>query len=402
MTDSPDSHPELQAPFSHDHVERVEVANGTIYLVGTAHVSKESVDLARRVIDEVRPRSVAVELCDARLRALQDPERWKSMDVVQAIREGRGHVLLSQLLLAAFQKKLGAVTAVRPGAEMLEAVSAAQDVDASLILADRAIRTTLKRVWANLGFLSAVKLISTIIVGLLTGEQVKPEDIEKLKERDALSAALEEFGQVFPDVERTLIAERDSYMAEMIRSASTYPVVAVIGAGHVPGIARILREGTAVDRALLDETPRPGITRKVLKWAIPGSVVLLIFIGLLQSGRETGGAMAASWVVATSATAAIGAAIALAHPLTILVSALVAPFTAVNPLLRSGWIAALVEATTRRPRVGDLEHILDDMASLRGWYKNRVCRVLLVLILVNLMGIVGGAIAVPLVARYLW
>lgn len=402
MSDFPESHSEPSAAFTHDHVEQVECATGTIYLVGTAHVSRESVDLARRVIDEIRPRSVAVELCDARLRALQDPERWKSMDVVQAIREGRGHVLLSQLLLAAFQKKLGAMTAVRPGAEMLEAVSAAHDISASIILADRAIRTTLKRVWANLGFFSALKLISTIIVGLLTGEQVKPEDIEKLKERDALSAALEEFGHVFPDVQHTLIAERDSYMAEMIRGASAYPVVAVVGAGHIPGVARILRDGTAVDRALLDETPRPTITGKTLKWGIPASIYLLIFIGMIQSGRETGGAMAASWIVATSTTAAIGGILALAHPLTILVSALVAPFTAINPLLRSGWIAALVEATTRRPRVGDLEHILDDMASVRGWYRNRVCRVLLVLILVNLMGIVGGAIAVPLVARYLW
>lgn len=402
MADSPDSPSEHSTPFTHQHVEQIEVAAGTIYLIGTAHVSKESVNLAQRVIHEVRPRSVAVELCDARFRALQDPERWKSMDVVQAIREGRGHVLLSQLLLAAFQKKIGTATAVRPGAEMLAAASAADEVGASLILADRAIRTTLKRVWANLGFFSAIKLLSTIIVGLLSGEQVKPEDIEKLKERDALSAALEEFGQVFPDVQNTLIAERDSYIAEMIRGASTYPVVAVIGAGHVPGISRILREGTPVDRALLDENPRPKISRKILKWAIPASVILLILIGMIQSGRETGGAMAASWIVATSTTAALGAILALAHPLTILISALIAPFTAVNPLLRSGWIAALVEATTRRPRVGDLEQILDDMSSIRGWYKNRFCRVLLVLILVNLMGIIGGALAVPLLARYLW
>lgn len=402
MTDLPDSPSDRSPLFTHDHVERVESPQGTVYLVGTAHVSKESVDLAHRVINEIHPHSVAVELCDARLRALQDPERWKSMDVVQAIREGRGHVLLSQLLLAAFQKKLGTVTAVRPGAEMLAAVSAANELGASLILADRPIRTTLKRVWANLGLFSAIKLISTIIVGLLTGEQVKPEEIEKLKERDTLSAALEEFGQVFPDVEHTLIAERDSYMAEMIRGASGHPVVAVIGAGHIPGIARILREGTAVDLRSLDETPRRRLTGRVLTWAIPAAIIFLLLIGLWQSGQATGSAMAASWIVVTSSTAAIGALFALAHPLTIVVSALVAPFTAVNPLLRSGWIAALVEATMRRPRVGDLEHILDDMASVRGWYKNRVCRVLLVLILVNLMGIIGGAVAVPLVARYLW
>ncbi len=370
--------------------------------MATAHISQESVELARSVIEHIRPPSVAIELCDVRMRALQDPERWKKMDVVEAIREGRGHLLLSQLLLAAFQKKLGTATEVRPGAEMLEAAAAAKKIGAHLILADRAIRTTLKRVWAHLGFLSAIKLLSAIIVGLISGERVKPEDIERLKQRDVLSAALEEFGQVFPDVESTLIAERDQYMAEKIRSAPQYPLVMVVGAGHLPGITRILREQITVDLEQLEEIPTSRSIGQILRWMIPTMIIFFILIGLFRSGRETGSAMALSWVFATSATAALGAIIALAHPLTILIATLVAPFTAVNPLLRSGWIAALVEATIRRPRVGDLEHILDDMGTVPGWYRNRVCRVLLVLITVNVMGLVGGAVAVPLVARYVW
>ncbi len=388
--------------YSHDHVEQIVLPQGIVYLVATAHISKESVALARSVIERIRPQSVAVELCDARMRALRDPERWKKMDVVEAIRQGRGHLLLSQLLLAAFQKKLGAITEVRPGAEMLEGAAAAEEIGAHIILADRAIRTTLKRVWAHLGFLSAIKLLSAIVVGLISGERVKPEDIERLKQRDVLSAALEEFGQVFPDVERTLIAERDQYMAEKIRTAQQYPLVMVVGAGHLPGIARILREQIAVDLERLENIPTARSIGQVLRWMIPTMIIFFILLGLFRSGRETGSAMALSWVVATSTTAALGAIIALAHPLTILIATLVAPFTAVNPLLRSGWIAALVEATIRRPRVGDLEHILDDMGTIQGWYRNRVCRVLLVLIAVNVMGLVGGAVAVPLVARYVW
>ena len=388
--------------FEHPHVERIDLPAGTVYLVGTAHISRESVELARMAIEHIKPSSVAIELCDARLKAIQNPDRWKNMDVFQAIREGRGHLLLSQLLLAAFQKKIGAATEVRPGSEMLEAVAAAEKVNAALILADRSIRITLKRVWGHLGFFSAIKLMSAMIVGLVSGERVKPEDIERLKERDVLSAALQEFGQVFPEVESTLIGERDHYMAEMIRRAPSFPLLLVVGAGHVPGISRILREGLPIDLGPLEQIPSKAGFGRILRWVIPSLIVVIIFIGLFRSGKDTGSAMAMSWILVTATTAAVGAIMSLAHPLTIVTAALVAPFTAVNPFLRSGWIAALVEASLRRPRVGDLEEILEDMGTVRGWYRNRVCRVLLVLITVNLMGILGGALAVPLIAQQLW
>jgi pheromone shutdown-related protein TraB len=285
---------------------------------------------------------------------------------------------------------------------MLEAVSAAKNVNAALILADRSIRITLKRVWAHLGFFSAIKLMSAMIAGLVAGERVKPEDIERLKERDVLSAALQEFGQVFPEVESTLIGERDSYMAEMIRRAPSFPLVLVVGAGHVPGISRILREDLPIELAPLEQIPPKAGFGGMARWVIPSLIICIVFIGLFRSGKDTGSAMAISWILVTAITAAMGAIISLAHPLTIVTAALVAPFTAVNPFLRSGWIAALLEASLRRPRVGDLEEILEDMGSIRGWYRNRVCRVLLVLITVNLMGILGGALAVPLIAQKLW
>jgi pheromone shutdown-related protein TraB len=401
MNITPDDSAQSERNFEHPHVERIDLPAGTVYLVGTAHISRESVELARTVIEHIKPSSVAIELCESRLKAIQNPEGWKNMDVVQAIREGRGHLLLSQLLLAAFQKKIGAATDVRPGAEMLEAISVAKAMNAELILADRSIRTTLKRVWGHLGFLSAMKLISTIIAGLISGERVKPEDIERLKERDALSAALEEFGQVFPEVESTLIGERDRYMSEMIRRAPAFPTVAIVGAGHVPGISRILREGLSIDLSPLEEIPNKTGLGRMLRWIIPTLIIIIVFIGSFRSGKDAGTAMAFSWIIATGSTAAIGAILALAHPLTIFTATMVAPFTAVNPFLRSGWIAALIEAALRRPRVGDLEGVLDDMTTVRGWYRNRVCRVLLVLISVNLMGIIGGIVAVPLIARHL-
>jgi pheromone shutdown-related protein TraB len=235
---------------------------------------------------------------------------------------------------------------------------------------------------------------------LLAGDRVNPEAVERLKQQDVLNEALREFGQVFPEVQRTLIHERDQYMAEQLRRLPAYPAVAVIGAGHMPGIKRILEAGTPVDLIFLESLPpRRGIG-KLLAWGIPLSVCALITLGFFKAGAGTGGAMAKAWIVSTSMTGALGALMALAHPVTILVAAVVAPFTAVNPFLRSGWIAALCEALLRRPRVMDLESILDDMTSLRGWYRNRVSRVLLVMILVNLMGIVGSILGVKALASF--
>jgi pheromone shutdown-related protein TraB len=193
MDHSDDGLSDKDFPLDSKDIELIQLPKGSIYLIGTAHVSKASVELAKEVIQKIRPRSVAVELCETRWKALQDPERWKKMDVVQAIRQGRGHLLLSQLLLAAFQKKLGALTEVKPGTEMLVAALTATDIGADLVLADRSIRTTLKRVWRGLGFFSAIKVLSGIIAGLFAGEKVTPDDIERLKDRDVLSGALEDF-----------------------------------------------------------------------------------------------------------------------------------------------------------------------------------------------------------------
>jgi pheromone shutdown-related protein TraB len=242
------------------------------------------------------------------------------------------------------------------------------------------------------------RLLVTFAEGIASPRTITAEEVERLKSSDALASILAEFSEAFPEVRRTLIDERDQYLAEKIASAPGNTVVAIIGAGHTPGIKRWF--GTATDLSALNTLPTKSLARRLLGWGIPLLIATLLVSGFLHSGGETGAKMATTWLIVTAVATGIGAALALAHPITILVSMLVSPFTTLNPFLRAGWIAALVEALLRRPRVSDMETVADDMFSLRSWYRNRVRRILLVLVLVNLFGLLGSLVGVTVLATY--
>jgi pheromone shutdown-related protein TraB len=382
-----------------DNVDLIELDGKKIYLVGTAHISQASVDLAETMIREVQPDSVAVELCDARHHSMKDAEKWKNTDIASVIRSGRAYVLLAQLLLAAFQKKLGNQLKVKPGAEMTRSIEVAEELGCTLILADRDIKITLKRVWASLGLWTLLKVLYSAILSVVQPQKITAEEVERLKSSDALESIMKEFTETFPEVREALISERDVYLAQKIRNAPGETVVAVMGAGHVPGIRRYIHE--TIDLVPLEVIPRKRLTTKLLACFIPLLIIGLVTYGFLGGDGGTGSKMAWSWIVITGAFTALGGILALAHPVTVVCAVLVSPFTTLNPFLRCGWIAALVEAILRKPRVADMENVIDDVFSLRGWYRNRVSRILLVMILVNLLGLVGSVVGVSVLASYL-
>lgn len=369
------------------NVDRIEIGDRTIFLVGTAHVSRQSAELAAEVIGEVKPDTVAVELCAARAESLQNPDRWTNTDIVKVIREGRAWVLLAQLALAAFQKKLGSHLDVKPGAEMLRAMAAAREAGAGIIFADRDVRTTLKRTWAAIGPGSMFRIIGSIVAGLFTSEQISEAEIERLKSADALEELMRDFTAALPTVRTALIDERDQYLAARIQAAPGHRIVAIVGAGHVPGIKTWL--GRSIDTAPLETIPPPRRSTQILGWLIPLLLVGLVAWSFFAAGSDSGTEAVEAWFWLTGIWAAAGAALAFGHPLTILSAFIAAPFTAANPFLASGWVAGLVEALIRRPRVGDFQTIADDLTSLRGIWRNRVSRVLLVMILTNLLGTLG-------------
>ncbi len=383
-----------------DNVKLLSLEGRSIYLVGTAHVSAKSVELVESVLRELRPDTVAVELCEPRLRALKDPESWRKTDVVKVIREGKAFLLLSQLMLASFQKKIGERLGVQPGAEMLKAIDVAEELGIRKVLADREVSITLRRTWRNLGFWGGAKMLAALLTeGLAGGEEVDEEEIERLKTSDVLEEAMQDFAKALPSVRESLIDERDRYLAEKIRTAPGEKIVAIVGAGHVPGIERYIHEAT--DLAPLETIPPPSKWTKVIAWAIPLVILGLILYGLLYAGTDVGVQMLFDWIWVNALFGVIGALVAFGHPLTVLSAGLVSPITSANPFVASGWIAGLVEASVRKPKVEDFEQLSGSALTMRIAWTNRVTRVLLVVVFTNLFGTVGTFLSGGLIASRL-
>ncbi len=374
------------------NVDLIEHDGRRFYIVGTAHVSKDSADLVEKTIRERKPDTVALELCESRYDALSNPERWKETDIYTVIKSGRAYVLMAQLALSTFQKKLADEFGIRPGEEMHRAIQISKETDTEISLVDREVRITLKRAWSGAGFWTLIKVLFSMLSSMFDKQDISQEDIEKLKSGDELAMAIEEFSGSLPGVKTALIDERDQYLAAKIRTSPGDTVVAVVGAAHVPGIKKLF--GTTIDVKQLDEIPPPKKIFKIIGWGIPLLILALVVTGFFLSGRETTEQMVIVWILANGIAAALGTIVALAHPLTIVTAFIAAPITSLNPTIAAGWVCGLTEAYLRKPRVVDLEHVADDLTSVRGIWSNRVIKVLLVVVLANLGSSIGTFIGV--------
>jgi pheromone shutdown-related protein TraB len=377
----------------------LEYGDKQITLVGTAHVSRQSVQQVRQIIQENKPDTVCVELCQSRYQSIRQKERWQETDIIKVIREKKSFLLLSNLLLASFQKRIAKKFDIKPGAEMITAIETAEEVGAEIYLADRDIRTTLARTWRALGLWSKIKLMFQLILSLGEVEDIKEEDIEKMKQQDVLESLLAEVGKSLPILKDILIDERDRYLADKIRNAPGQKIVAVVGAGHVQGIKKYWN--TDIDIRALEQLPPKKKTTGVLKWLIPGAIMAMFVAGFFYGGAKAGKDMIIWWIAANAILAGLGALIALAHPLTILSSMLAAPLTSLNPMIAAGWVSGLVEAFSRKPKVRDLETLQDDILSVRGFWRNKVTRILLVVVFTNLGSSIGTFVAFPVIVKLL-
>jgi pheromone shutdown-related protein TraB len=374
------------------NVDLLEHDGRKFYLVGTAHVSKDSADLVEKTIRERKPDTVALELCDSRYETLSNPERWKETDIYTVIKSGRAYVLMAQFALATFQKKIADEFGIRPGEEMHRAMQVSHETDTNISLVDREVRITLKRAWAGAGFWTLIKVVFAMFGSMFEKQEITQEEIEKLKSGGELAAAIDEFSGSLPGVKTALIDERDRYLAAKIEASPGDTIVAVVGAAHVPGIKQIF--ATDIDIEELDEIPPPRKIFKLIGWGVPLLILALIVTGFIVSGRETSEQMVLAWVLANGIAASLGTMIALAHPLTILAAFIAAPITSLNPTIAAGWVCGLTEAYLRKPRVIDLERVAEDLTTARGIWNNRVIKVLLVIVLANLGSSIGTFIGV--------
>ncbi|WP_372677331.1 TraB/GumN family protein [Desulfosarcina sp.] len=380
-------------------LHHLEHGDKRIILVGTAHVSRDSVELVEAIIKEVQPDTVCVELCESRAQSIRQKDHWQEMDIIKVIKEKKAFLLLSNLMLASFQKRIANRLEVAPGQEMIQAMDSAEAAGAAVHLADRDIRITLSRTWRSMGLWGKVKLLFQLVLSLGEVDEISEADVEKMKQQDMLASILDEVGKSMPQVRNCLIDERDRYLTEKIRTAPGQTIVAVVGAGHVPGIKRYWDQ--PVDIHALESLPAKSPLSGFFKWFIPLFICILIVYGFFRGGAGAGADMVTWWILANGILAGLGAVIALGHPLTVLSSILAAPLTSLNPMIAAGWVSGLVEAFSRKPKVKDFESLPLDILSVKGFWRNKVTRILLVVVFTNLGSAAGTFVAIPMMIKYL-
>lgn len=399
-----------------DTLSILELLDRRIVLVGTAHVSKDSVEEVVATIKEESPDGLCIELDEARWRSMKSADAWEKTDIVKIIKDGKAFLLLANLALSSFQKRMGLDAGIKPGEEMAAAVSAAEEAGIPYYFCDRDVQTTLRRAWAKSGLWTRAKLAAQLLEAAFSTEKPSAEEIEKLKNRSELEEMMEELAAYLPSVKEVLIDERDRYLAARIWTSSGKRLVAVIGAGHKSGVEAWLKRFAdeeqerlqnpdspntgpgLTDVSELDKLPPKGFFAKSAGWLIPALIVGLIGLGFINSGAEASLRLVLRWIFLNGTLAALGSALCLAHPLTILVSFLAAPIATLNPLVAVGFFAALTEAWLKKPTVKDFQTLSADIATVKGFYRNKVSHVLLVFFFSSLGGALGNFIALPFLA----
>jgi len=387
--------PAVQELITDEPHRVLQLGDTEVVVLGTAHVSRASADKVRALIDTGAFDSVAIELCESRQRAMLDPDAVGRMDLFSVMRKGQAPMIAASLALGAYQQRLADQYGIEPGAEMRAAIDGALDHGLPLALIDRDIGLTLRRTYRAVRWWERMGLIGGLFSSVLSREKIDESEIERLKEGDMLESTFSEFAEQSEDLYRTLIEERDHYMAAHLRRLAASPetrcILAVVGAGHLPGIAEQAEDRLTPPDAILDaldQAPPKARWPKVIPWVVI-SVILAGFAIGFSRNPDIGLQMVTDWVLINGGLAALGAIIAMAHPLTVLTAALAAPLTSLNPTIGVGFVAAAAELFLRKPRVSDFASLRQDTTTPRGWWRNRVSRVLLVFLLTTLGSAAG-------------
>jgi pheromone shutdown-related protein TraB len=378
------------------------VVNDRLVLVGTAHVSKASVEEVEEAIKEHKPDVVAVELDEKRYEVLMNKKKWEETPVTDMIRGGKAFFFLAQVFLASIQRRLGKEFGAEPGSEMMAAIRSAESKAIRVELVDRDITITMRKAWRTMGLREKFRLFwefSKAMVGYSDEEEI---DLEEIMNEDAITMMIEELSKIAPSVTRILVYERDAYIAKKLSALSEEgKVVAVVGAGHLKGIQENLSNiDDTPSFEELNAVPKKRIRLgKVIAYAIPilffALLGWLVINGLLSQDPEYWDNLKRvmlTWFLINGVCSAIGAALARGHPYSIATAFLAAPFTSLNPAVAAGWFAGAVEAKVRTPTVKDFQD-LSTIETTRQFLNNRVIRVLMVAALANIGSVIGTFVA---------
>ena len=369
-----------------------------IRLVGTAHVSKDSVDLVRSEIEEWNPDIVAVELCESRFKALSENRRLDKESLLKVIKEGKAPLIIAQSLLASEQRKLGITEDLQPGAELIEAIYLAKEKHKEVALIDRDIQVTLRRAWKKMKFREKISLLWSLV-----GEDESTEEFdikEILENKDLMTMMIEELKEVAPGAGSVLVDERDEFLAhKILQNSESSKVLAVIGAGHLTGVQSHLHELKKPNNtriATLSEVPRKTLFQKVIPWLIP----LVLFGFIVKSGLDKDfnelAEILTTWALANSICAAVAVILARGHIFSVITAAIASPITSLNPFLAAGWFAGYVQMKMDEPTTEDLTNFLK-LEDWKSYWTNPAGKVLLVTALGNLGSMSGAWVAASII-----
>ena len=378
--------------------------NNNIILVGTAHISKDSVKEVKDAIEKYKPDVVAVELCEKRYEAITKKDQWENTPITSLLKSDKAYLVLAQTFLSSIQRKLGKEYGVEPGSEMIAAIDESKKQDIEVALVDRDISVTLKRAWRKMGIREKFRLAWEFMKALFgyDEEELEELDLKELMKQDVISAMMKEFGEIAPSVATVLIHERDEYIAKRIQDESKKgKVLAVVGAGHIEGIKNHLgKKILDVDLHELEQVPKKRVSiAKLVAYSIPVLFVALLVWMLMTKGPDAWNSIAdifITWFLINGILSAIGAAIARGHPFSIAAAFIAAPFTSLNPAVAAGWFAGIVEAKMRTPMVKDFQN-LSKIESIKDFLNNKVIRLLMVVALANVGSMIGTFVALPII-----
>ena len=366
-----------------------------IIVIGTAHVSKKSIEEVCKVIEEERPDAVAVELDLRRFEALTGKKQ--EINLLEVIKKGNLLLFLFQIFLSNLQKRLGKETGVSPGEEMLKAIEKAREIGADVLLIDRDIGITMKRLWNGLSFFEKLRLVYNFIRG-----KEEEFEVDEILEKNLIDCIINEFRKISPKAAKVLIDERDMYMALSLLNASEKyeKIVAVVGAGHKEGIERFLRNPPKIDvRELVEVKEKKIGVLKIFGFLVTAFALFLLISVFIKWGTSEFLSAFIFWFLVNGILSSVFAALAGGHVLSILTAFFVAWLTSLSPLLAAGWFSGIVEFFVRKPTQEDFEELLN-AESLREMFKNKAFKVLLVAALTNLGSGLGTVIGLWYLATH--
>lgn len=383
-----------------DTITKLEFEDRVITLIGTAHVSKNSVEDVKNLIEVENVDHICIELDESRYENATKEQDWTSLDLKTVFKQGKGFLLLVNLALSSYQKRLGDKTGIKPGEEILKAAELAKEKNIPFSFCDREIQATLKRAWRKSSFYNKIKLLSYLLQSSFSNEEISEKDLEDLKNQDNLSSLLNELSKHLPMIKTVLIDERDQFLAKKIFTSPGKRIVAVVGAGHCPGIIENMKalEAKTIDinTQKLSFVPQKSKLSKALPYIIPTIIVAIILVGAFTGNFNQTVQAFKYWVIVNAGLTGIMAILSLAHPINIIASMILAPFTSLNPTIGVGFISAIIQVSLKKPRVSDAQELHEQISKVKKWYSNRILHAFLVFIATSIGSAIGTFVAFPM------